>query len=100
MYKKPIPVNEPLLDGNEKLYLNDCIKSGWISSDGPYVKRFEDKVAKVVGRKYGISVSNGSSALDLAIAVLDISKGDEVILPSHTIISCASAIYRSGATQL
>ena len=98
MYKKPIPVNEPLLDGNEKLYLNDCIKSGWISSDGPYVKRFEDKVAKVVGRKYGISVSNGSSALDLAIAVLDISKGDEVILPSHTIISCASAIYRSGAT--
>ena len=97
MYKKQIPVNELLLNGNEEKYLIDCIKTGWISSEGPYVKRFEEGVAKKVDRKFGIAVSNGSVALDLAIAALGIGKGDDVIIPTNTIISCASAVYRSGA---
>lgn len=100
MQKKQILVNEPLLNGNEEKYLIDCIKTGWISSEGPYVKRFEEGVAKKVDRKFGIAVSNGSVALDLAIAVLGIGKGDDVIIPTNTIISCASAVYRSGANPV
>ena len=92
-----IPVNEPLLDGNEKKYLNECIDTGWISSEGPFIIKFEEEMAKYVGRKHAIAVSNGSVALDAAIVALGIQKGDEVILPTFTIISCAAAIVRAGA---
>jgi perosamine synthetase len=97
---KFIPVNEPLLNGNEKIYLNECIETGWISSDGPFVKKFEQKFAKAVNRDYGISVCNGTVALEVAIAALGIRKGDEVIIPTFTIISCAAAIVRNGATPV
>jgi perosamine synthetase len=96
----PIPVNEPLLDGNEKKYLNECIDTGWISSEGPFVKQFEQQFAAHVGRQYGIAVCNGSVALDAAIAALGIGQGDEVILPTFTIISCAAAIVRAGAVPV
>jgi perosamine synthetase len=95
-----IPVNRPLLDGNERKYLNECIDSGWISSEGPFVKRLEAGFADFVGRKHGIAVSNGSVALDLALAALRIAPGDEVILPTFTIISCAAAVVRAGATPV
>lgn len=91
-----IPVNTPLLDGNEKKYLEECINTGWISSEGSFVKRLEEGVADYVGRKYGIAVCNGSVALDLAVEVLHMEKGDEVIMPSFTIISCAAALVRKG----
>ncbi|KKH47213.1 DegT/DnrJ/EryC1/StrS aminotransferase family protein [Methanosarcina sp. 1.H.A.2.2] len=92
-----IPVNEPLLDGNEKKYLMECIDTGWISSEGPFVKEFEEKFSAKVGRKYGIAVCNGSAALDVAVAALGLKEGDEVIIPTFTIISCANAIIRAGA---
>jgi perosamine synthetase len=95
-----IPVNEPLLNGNEKKYLQNCIDTGWISSEGPYVKEFEEKFAAKVGRKYGIAVANGSVALDAAVVALGIGNGDEVILPTFTIISCAAAIVRAGAVPV
>jgi perosamine synthetase len=95
-----IPVNEPLLNGNEKRYLEQCIDTGWISSEGPFVKRLEEEFAARVGRKHAVAVANGSVALDLAVAALGIGPGDEVILPSFTIISCASAIVRAGATPV
>jgi perosamine synthetase len=95
-----IPVNEPLLDGNEKKYLMECIDTGWISSEGPFVHRFEAEFAARVGRKYGIAVCNGSVALDAAIVALKIAPGDEVILPAFTIISCAAAIVRAGAVPV
>ncbi|ARV61253.1 aminotransferase DegT [Nostocales cyanobacterium HT-58-2] len=95
-----IPVNEPLLDGNEKKYLNQCIDTSWISAEGPFVKQFEEQFAARVGRKHGIAVSNGSVALDVAVAALKISQGDEVILPTFTIISCAAAIVRAGAVPV
>ncbi len=91
-----IPVNEPSLDGNEKKYLNECIDTGWISSEGPFVKQFEEKFAAKVGRKYGVAVSNGSVALDAAIIAFGLKEGDEVIMPTFTIISCAIAIVRAG----
>jgi perosamine synthetase len=92
----PIPVNEPRLDGNEKKYLIECIDTGWISSEGPFVKQLEQEFAARVGRKYGIAVSNGSAALEAAVIAVGISSGDEVILPTFTIISCAAAIVRAG----
>ena len=95
-----IPVNEPLLVGNEKKYLAECIDTAWISSEGPFVKKFEIEFTKIVNRKYGISVCNGSAALDVAIAALEIGPGDEVIMPTFTIISCASAIVRAGAVPV
>jgi perosamine synthetase len=98
--KKFIPVNEPLLDGNEKKYLVECIDTGWISSDGPFVKRFEKNFASLLGRKHAIAVSNGTVALDAAVEALEICKGDEVIVPSFTIISCIMQIVRSGAVPV
>jgi perosamine synthetase len=95
--QKAIPVNAPLLDGNERKYVLECLDTGWISSEGPFVGRFECEFAARVGRKYGVAVSNGSVALDAAVVALGIGPGDEVILPSFTIISCAAAIYRAGA---
>ncbi|MDB5228488.1 MAG: DegT/DnrJ/EryC1/StrS aminotransferase [Bacteroidota bacterium] len=92
-----IPVNAPLLDGNEKKYLQECIDTGWISSEGPFVKKLEDNFSTVMGRKHGIAVCNGSVALDAAVIALGIGKGDEVIMPTFTIICCASAITRVGA---
>jgi perosamine synthetase len=92
-----IPVNEPLLDGNEKNYLVECIDTGWISSEGPFVHRFEREFAERVGRRHGIAMCNGSASLDAAVAALDLSRGDEVILPTFTIISCAAAVIRAGA---
>ena len=91
-----IPVNTPLLDGNEKKYLCECIDSGWISSEGPFVKRFENDMAAYVGRKYGIAVCNGTAALEAAMIALNMEKGSEVILPTFTIISCAQAITKAG----
>jgi len=95
-----IPVNEPLLDGNEKKYLNECIDGGWISSEGPFVKQFEEEFASIVGRKHAIAVTNGTAALDVAVESLGIGPGDEVILPTFTIISCVLQIVRSGATPV
>jgi perosamine synthetase len=92
-----IPVNEPLLDGNEKKYLLECIETGWISSEGPFIKQFEEKFAARVGRKHGIAVTNGTAAIDAAVDSLGIGPGDEVIMPTFTIISCITQIVRCGA---
>ena len=94
---KFIPVNEPLLNGNEKKYLNECIDTGWISSEGPFIQKFETEFAKKVGRKYAVAVSNGTVAIDAAITALDIMAGDEIIMPTFTIISCIGQIIRLGA---
>ena len=97
---KFIPVNEPLLNGNEEKYLIECIRTGWISSEGPFIKQFEEQFATRMGRKYGVAVSNGSVALDAAVVALGIGSGDEVIMPTFTIISCAAAVVRAGAVPV
>ena len=91
-----IPVNEPIFFGNEKKYLNECIDSGWISSEGPFISLFENKLATYFNRKYAVAVSNGTVAVDLAVESLNLKRGDEVILPSFTIISCIGSILRNG----
>jgi perosamine synthetase len=92
-----IPVNEPLLNGREKELLNQCIETGWISSDGPFVEEFERAFASYVGVRYGVAVCNGTAALETALYSAGIGPGDEVIMPAFTIISCALAALRLGA---
>ena len=95
-----IPVNTPLLDGNERKYLNECLDDNWISSEGPFVKRFEEGMAGLCGRKYGVAVTNGSAALDIAVAALQLQPGDEIIMSAFTIISCAAAVVRAGCVPV
>ena len=91
-----VPVNTPVFNGNEKKYLMDCIDTGWISSAGAYIERFEEGMAQFVGQKYGVAVSNGTTALEAAVLALNLPKGSEVILPDFTIISCVGAIVKAG----
>ena len=91
-----IPVNTPLLNGNEEKYLLECIRTGWISSEGPFIKEFEEKFSAYVNRKHGIAVANGSAALDIAVQALQLSPGDEVIMPAFTIISPAQSVVKAG----
>ena len=97
MKNKFIPVCNAYLNGNEKKYLLDCIDTGWISSAGKYVKEFEQKFAKYCDSNYAISVTSGTTALHMALTVLGIKKGDEVIIPSFTMIACAFAVCYTGA---
>ena len=92
-----IPVCEPLLIGNEAKYVLDCLQTGWISSAGGYLDRFEQGFADYCDREYGVAATNGTTALHLALASLGVGKGDEVILPTFTIISCALAVLYTGA---
>ena len=95
-----VSVNEPLLDGNEKKHLEQCVDTGWISSEGPFVHKFEEGMASLTGRKHGVAVCNGSVALDLALQALSLPPGSEVIMPTFTIISCAAAVVRAGCTPV
>lgn len=95
-----IPVNEPVIGEREKELVMECLNTGWISSEGPFVSQFEEAFSRRVGRQHGIACANGSAALDIAVAALKLGPGDEVILPTFTIISCAAAIVRAGATPV
>jgi perosamine synthetase len=94
---RSVPVNTPLLAGNERKYILECIDTGWISSEGEFIKKFEQGLSAYIGRKHGIAVSNGSAALDIAVRALNLGKGDEVIMPTFTIISPAQSVVTAGA---
>src|SRR3990167_854289 len=93
-------VYEPLLSlGNEHKYLSECISSGWVSSDGYFVQKFEEEFAEWSGNKYAIAVCNGTAALETALWSARITSG-KVALCTSTIISCALAILRTGGEPL
>ncbi len=92
-----IAVNEPQFGVKELEYLAKCIKTGWISSEGPFVKEFEEKFARFCGVKYGVACSNGTNALHLGLLSLGIKKNDEVIIPTFTFIATAYAVIYIGA---
>lgn len=92
-----IPVCEPFLGEEELGYVTNCLKTNWISSQGKYIEEFEEKFANYCGCKYGISTTSGTTALHLALASLGISPGDEVIVPTFTMISTVFAIVYTGA---
>ncbi len=95
-----ILVNEPKLDGNEKKYVDECIETGWISSEGPFVQKFENDFAQYIGHTNGIATCNGTASLEVALYAAGIKEGEEVILPSFTIISCVAAILRLKAVPV
>jgi perosamine synthetase len=92
-----IPVNEPVLGTSELAYVREAVETGWISSDGRFVGEFERAFAAFCGRRHGVAVCNGSAALEVATAAVNLQPGDEVILPTFTIIACAAAIIERGA---
>jgi perosamine synthetase len=96
-----ISVNEPLLREKELEYVSECVRTGWVSSAGKFIGAFEEGWAAYCGRRYGVAVANGTVALQLAVSCLGLQPGDEVIMPSFTIISCALAvIYNCGIPVL
>ena len=95
-----ILVNEPLLGKREEELVLECLRSGWISSAGKFIEDFEQRWADYCGRRYGIAVSNGTAALQLAFACIGLKPGDEVILPTFTIISCALAVIYNGGVPV
>lgn len=97
-----IPAAEPLLAGNELAYVVDCVKSGWISSQGSYVRAFESAFSSFTGAGYGqaVTVSNGTVALQLALATLGVGPGDEVIVPDLTFAATLNAVLHCGATPV
>lgn len=95
-----LPVAETLLDGNELRYVSECIASNWVSSEGPFVRRFEEAFAAAMECRYGVACSSGTAALHLVLAAFGLGPGDEVILPSFTMIATANAVSYVGATPV
>ncbi|MGH9611839.1 MAG: DegT/DnrJ/EryC1/StrS family aminotransferase, partial [Bryobacteraceae bacterium] len=92
-----IPVAQPVLSGNEKKYVNECLDSSWISSAGKFISQFEEAFAAFCGTRYAISSNNGTTALHLALLGLNAGPGDEVLVPTLTYIASANAIRYCGA---
>lgn len=95
-----IPISVPDVSGREKQYLQECIDTGWVSSIGPFVQRFESDFASFCQRPHGVSLNSGTAAVHLAMRVLDVGPGDEVILPPLTFASVANCILYQGATPV
>lgn len=95
-----IPPNEPDLSGNELQYVQEAVKSGWISAKGDFVKRFEDEFASWIGVRGGVTTNSGTTALHLALAALDVGSGDEVIVPDFTFAASAAAVTYTGAKPI
>jgi perosamine synthetase len=95
-----ISIANPVFNGNEKKYLNECIDTGWVSANGRFVKEFEEKFAEFCGSKYAISCSNGTVSLHLILLAMGVGPGDEVIMPTLTYIATANTVRYCGATPI
>ncbi|MES2178066.1 MAG: DegT/DnrJ/EryC1/StrS family aminotransferase [Gemmatimonadota bacterium] len=95
-----IVVSDPQISESDIAAVTDALRSGWISSSGRYLTEFESAWAAYCERAHGVAVSSGTTALELAVEALGLGPGDEVIIPSFTIISCALAVVRAGATPV
>ncbi len=95
--KKFIPVSEPSITEKEIRYILDAVKSGWVSSLGKYIEKFEESFAQYIGVKYALTTSSGTAALHLALSTLNIKGGEEVIVPDLTFIATANAVTYTGA---
>jgi perosamine synthetase len=93
----PIAVCEPLIGGRELEYVTDAIKTGWISSSGGYVDKFERKFAEYLGVRHAVTTTNGTTALHLALVAAGVGPGDEVIIPAFTMFATAAAVCYTGA---
>ena len=93
---KFIPVNVPKIFNQEKINVKKCLDTGWISSQGIYVKKFEESFSRYNKRTYGVAVSSGTAALEIGMKSLNLKKGDEVIIPTFSIISTALCVVKLG----
>lgn len=98
--ERRIPVADPSLSGNELKYVTECIRTGWISSQGGFVKRFEAEIAKRLGVEHVLAVSNGTVALHLALLALGVGAGDEVLVPNLTFAATINTVIQAGATPV
>jgi perosamine synthetase len=94
---KPVPLHEPRFAGREKEYLQRCIESGWVSSAGPFVDEFENRLAALCAAKFAVAIVNGTAALHAALRVAGVGPGDEVIVPALTFVATANAVTYCGA---
>ena len=92
-----IPISEPYIAKNQSKYVNDCLKTNWISSSGRFIKEFEKKFSEYCNVSHGVSCSSGTAALHLAVEAMGIGPGDEVIIPTFTMIASCNAVIYSGA---
>lgn len=92
-----LPVAHPVLDGNERLYVNECLETSWISANGRFVPLFEEAFARFCGVDHAVAVSSGTAALHLALLALGVGPGDEVIVPALTYVASANAVVYCGA---
>src|SRR6476660_10248769 len=97
-HRRVIQVCQPSLKGNEKKYVDECLNGNWISSAGRFIRAFEEAFASACQTKYGIACTSGTSALHLALATMDLGPGDEVIIPTFTMIATVNAVAYTGAT--
>ena len=95
--RRRYPIAEPYLNGNEIIYVQDCVRSNWISSQGTYVRKFESIFEDMYPGKKALAVSNGTVALHLALTALGVGSGDEVIVPSLTFAATANSVLHAGA---
>jgi len=94
---RKIPLSEPVFAGNEWKYLKDCLDSGWVSSGGKYVERFENEIASLVGVKHAVATVNGTAAIHTALMVAGITHGDIVMVPTLTFIATANPVMYCSA---
>ncbi|MBX3010284.1 MAG: DegT/DnrJ/EryC1/StrS family aminotransferase, partial [Caldilineaceae bacterium] len=95
-----IPIYEPTLGEAEEALVLEAVRSGWISSNGKYLREFEERFAAFCGAAYGVSTNNGTTALHLVLHALGIGPGDEVIVPALTFVASANAVRYTGATPI
>lgn len=95
-----IPVSHPVLDGNEKLYVGECLDTGWLSANGRFVPLFESAFASYCGTMHAVATSSGTAALHLALLALGVGPGDEVLVPTLTYVATANAVRYCGATPV
>ena len=93
---KFIPVNVPKIFKEDKININKALKDNWVSSEGPFVKKFEKQFSEFNSRKFGIAVSSGTAALEISLKALNFKKGSEVIIPTFSIISTALCVIKIG----
>lgn len=98
--KKPLSLHEPLFEGNEWKYVKECLDTGWVSSAGKFVDRFEAELARVCATRHAVAVVNGTAALDLALKLVGVEAGDEVLVPSLTFLATINAVAYQGATPV
>ncbi|UFJ40052.1 LegC family aminotransferase [Brevibacillus humidisoli] len=95
--ERRVPLHEPVFEGNEWLYVKECLDTGWVSSVGKYVDRFEQMLCEYTGVKHAVAVVNGTAALHICLKLVDVQPGDEVLIPALTFVATANAVHYCGA---